>query len=64
MHFPRFPGFHDQADFSALALPDEVMVDGGRRQQAGNRRLFRRHSPVRQDDQGATLGNGFRRRGA
>ena len=64
MHFPGFSGLYHQADFGALALPDEVMVDGGGSQQAGNRRLGRVQFPVGQDDQGATLGNGLGRGGA
>ena len=64
MHFPGFPRFHDQAHFRAAALPNQVMMDGGGSQQAGNGRLFPIHPPVGQDDYGIALGNGLGRRGA
>ncbi len=46
MDFARLAGFDHQAALGANAQADQVMMDGGRRQQAGNRSQFRPHAAI------------------
>ena len=49
MHFARVARFDDQPAARARALPHQVMVDAGRREQARNRRALAIGAAVRQD---------------
>ena len=57
MHFARLAGLHDQADGSAQALADEVVVHGGGRQQAGDRNAVGANHAVGQHDDVVAAGD-------
>ena len=49
MHIPGLAAFQDDGNRCALLDPDQVLLQGGNRQQRRNRHLFRANAPVGQD---------------
>ena len=51
MHFARLARFDDQRDLRARPFADQVIVDGGQRQQARNRRVLVIDAAIRENQQ-------------
>ena len=53
-HFARLAGLHDQGHLVARSLANQMIVNGRKRQQAGDRRVFVVHAAVGQNQQRVT----------
>ena len=58
VHFPRVTGFDDERAARPLAMPHQVMMDAGRREQAGDGREGAGDAAIGEDQDGVAVLHG------